>query len=133
MGEIYARLDGSNPIERDILLQRLETRRGDLQANLLSSFCRMGAAAPDDAKRRLLALWRKRADVAAKRDGERPSDDVPLYFTLARMGLKEQAGPVEQRYPGPTFARIWTEVTPEFPDDLCTGSLNDIRNRFRTR
>jgi hypothetical protein len=131
--EIYARLDGSDPVEREILLHRLETRSGDLQANLLSSFCRMGAGAPDDAKRRLLALWANRAEVAAKRNGERPSDHVPLYFTLARMGLKEQAGPVEQRYYGPTFARIWTEVTPAFPGDLCTGSLNDISNRFRTR
>lgn len=132
-GEIYARLDGSDPAEREILLQRLETRRGDLQAALLSSFCRMGAAAPEDAKQRLLALWHKRAESAQRRGGDRPSDDVPLYFTLARMGLKAQAGRVEQRYYGPTFAGIWEEVTPDFPEDLCAGSLNGISNRFRRR
>lgn len=91
----------------------------------------MGAGALDDAKRRLLVLWDMRATGAAKRNGERGRDEVPLYLTLARMGLKEQAGEVQQRYYGPTFAAIWSQVTPDYPDDLCTGSVNDITNRFR--
>lgn len=117
-GDIFARLNGSDPAEREILLHRLENKRGDLEAKLLPSFCRMGASAPDDVKRRLLALWHQRGEATGRNNGERPSDHVSLYFTLARMGLKGEAGKVEQRYYGPTFAAIWEEVTPDFPDDL---------------
>lgn len=133
VGEIYARLDGDDPTEREILLHRLETRRGDLEGRLLASFCRMGSAAPDDVKRRLLAIWQKGPGMRTTKGFARDRDEVPLYFTLARIGLKKPAGKVEQRYYGPTFAGIWNEVTPDFPDDLCSGSVNDISNRFRKR
>lgn len=131
--EVFARLDGNDPVEREIILHRLETKRGDLEGKLLTSFCRMGGSAPEDVKRRLLALWHKRGADPRKSNGERSYDDVPLYFTLARLGLKEQAGKVEQRYYGPTFLGIWEEVNPDFPDDLCAGSTNDISNRFKRR
>ena len=49
----------------------------------------------DDVKRRLLALWHKRGEATGRNNGERPSDHVPLYFTLARMGLKDEAGRVD--------------------------------------
>ena len=92
----------------------------------------MGARAPDDAKRRLLALWHVKGKEAAERSvDKRPMDHVMLYFTLARMGLKSEAGKVEQRYFGPTFLAIWNEVTPETHAELCSGSINDISNHFR--
>ncbi len=132
-GGIYERLNGTVPVEAEILLDRLETRQGDLEAALLSSFCRMGAATPEDAKRRLLRLWDKRAPSEGKPGHGRSREDVPLYFTIARLGLKQQAGQVEQRYYGSTFAAIWAEVTPEFSDELCSGSVDDISNYFRKR
>jgi hypothetical protein len=132
-GEIYTRLDAGDAVQREILLNRLETQRGDLQTRLLPQFCSMGDKAPADAKRRLLALWQSRGRLAAERGGDRPMDHVMLYFTLARMGLKQEAGKVEQRYYGPTFLGIWNEVTPDTHADLCSGSVNDISNHFRRR
>ncbi|WP_310466928.1 hypothetical protein [Sphingomonas sp.] len=132
--EIYPRLDARDPVQREIMLGRLETKRGDLPVTLLPQFCAMGAAAPDDAKRRLLALWHaKGAEADARSVDKRPMDHVMLYFTLARMGLKQQAGKVEQRYYGPTFLGIWDEVTPDSHAELCAGSINDISNTFRKR
>ncbi|MEO7366084.1 MAG: hypothetical protein ABIW03_07175, partial [Sphingomicrobium sp.] len=130
---IYERLDVSQPAQREIVLQRLEAKKGDLLTGLLPPFCRMGAEAPADVKQRLLALWRARGTIATERKADRPSDHVMLYLVLARMGLKEAAGKVEQRYYGPTFAAIWDQVTPETPADICADSLNDLTNRFRRR
>ena len=126
---IYQRLDATRPEEREILLQRMEAERNSL--HLAGSFCRMGAAAPDDAKRRLLALWHS-VGTTMNRD-ERPPEHLPLYLALARMGLKSEAGKVEQRYYGPTFAGIWDEITPDTPADICELSENDLTNRFRRR
>ena len=131
--DIYIRLDVSDPVQREIVLHRLEAEKGDLKISLLPSFCRMGAAAPDDVKQRLLALWKARAVDRSGKPKDRSDGDAMLYLTLARMGLKEAAGKVEQRYYGPTFAGIWEEVTPETPEDICSASLNDIRNRYRRR
>ncbi|MBK9010748.1 hypothetical protein [Novosphingobium sp.] len=128
---IYARLDGAITAERAILLHRLETRKGDLQTSLLPSFCRMGDAAPDEVKQRLLGLWKARAPDPAKPKAERGQGDVRLYFTLARLGLKQQAGEVVQRYYGPTFAAIWSDVTPQSHQDLCDAEINDLTNYFR--
>ena len=132
--EIYPRLDARDPVQREIMLGRLETTGGDLPITLLPQFCSMGAKAPEDAKRRLLALWHAEGAEADKRSvDKRPMDHVMLYFTLARMGLKAEAGKVEQRYYGPTFLGIWNEVTPETHAELCSGSINDISNLFRKR
>ena len=111
----------------------MENERGDFEGRLLSSFCQMGAAAPDDVKRRLLAIWNRGPGMRSGKVMDRDRSQVPLYFTLARLGLKEQAGRVEQRYYGPTFAAIWDQVTQDFDEDLCSGSINDIDNRFRKR
>lgn len=132
-GEIYTRLDIADPVARDIVLHRLETERGDLQTSLLPPFCRMGRAAPDDTKQRLLAIWRSRAPKGDKSDRDRASNDVKLYVTLLRMGLKDEAGEVEQRYYGPTFIGIWNEVSPDTADDICALSVNDLSNRYRGR
>ena len=85
----------------------------------------------DDAKNRLLAVWRARGAVAQERGGHRGYDHVQLYLALARMGLKQQAGKIEQRYMGPTFAGIWNEVTPATPADICDLSTHDLSNRYR--
>lgn len=131
--EIYARLDVADPAAREIVLNRLERQRGDLQISLLPPFCRMGLDAPKDVKQRLLALWRGRGEQVAGTTRDRSNLDTMLYVTLARMGLKSAAGKVEQRYYGPTFAAIWDQVTPESPVDICSDSLNDLGNRFRKR
>ena len=132
--EIYPRLEAGDPVQREIMLNRLETRMGDLQTTLLPQFCSMGANAPEDAKRRLLALWHVKGSEAEKRSvDKRPMDHVMLYFTLARMGLKAEAGKVEQRYYGPTFLAIWDEVTPDTHAELCSGSGIDMSNHFSKR
>lgn len=130
-GEIYARLDAAVPAERAILLQRLEANRGDLETRLLPGFCRMGSAAPAEVKHRLLAIWQARAPDPAKPRDERGQDDVQLYFTLARLGLKAQAGQVVQRYFGPTYAAIWSDVKADTHEELCRATLNDLTNHFR--
>ncbi len=56
-----------------------------------------------------------------------------LYLTLARLGLKSQAGKVEQRYFGPTFLAIWDEVTPKTHVDACSESAGEVSNYFRRR
>lgn len=131
--QIFSRLDISDPVQRDIVLIRLEKRQGDISTSLLPAFCRMGAGAPQDAKERLLAVWRARGAIVAQRGSDRGRDHVKLYLALVRMGLKEEAGKVEQRYMGPTFAGIWSEVTPNTPSDICDLSDNDLGNRFRRR
>ena len=131
--QIYPRLDARDPVQREIMLGRLETKMGDMQTTLLPQFCKMGANAPDDVKRRLLALWKAKGREAAERRGEWQEDHVVLYLTLARMGLKAEAGKVEQRYYGPTFLAIWNEVTPNSPETICSGSFIDVSNHFRKR
>jgi len=130
-GEIYARLDAAVPEERAILLHRLETQRGDLQTRLLPGFAKMGSAAPAEVKARLLALWHARAPDPAKKADKRGSDDTALYFTLARMGLKAQAGEVVQHYYGPTYAAIWREVEADSHAELCDASSNELSNHFK--
>ncbi len=125
--QIYRRLDAVLPEEREILLQRMESREGNLE--LAKKICRLGADAPADAKRRLLTLWRRLGEAAHGED--RPSEHVPLYFALARMGLKSEAGKVEQRYFGPTYAAIWDRITPETPAETCDMSSNDLNNWLR--
>lgn len=134
-GEIYARLDAAVPAERAILLDRLETQRSDLETKLLASFSRMGSAAPAEVKERLLELWRARAPDPAKPRArtERTQEDTVLYFTLARLGLKEQAGQVVQRYFGPTFTGIWLEVDADTHPDLRGLSSGELSNHFRRR
>lgn len=129
--EIYARLDAAVPQERAILLHRLETQRGDLRMRLLPGFARMGSAAPAEVKARLLALWHARAPDPAKKGSKRDSDDTVLYFTLARMGLKAEAGEVVQRYYGPTYAAIWREVEADSHAELCDASSNELSNHFK--
>jgi hypothetical protein len=129
--EIYARLDAAVPQERAILLHRLETQRGDLQTWLLPGFAKMGSAAPAEVKARLLALWRARAPDPAKKGSKRGSDDTVLYFTLARMGLKAEAGEVVQHYYGPTYAAIWREVEADSHEALCDASSNELSNHFK--
>lgn len=131
--EIYPRLDANDPVQADIMLRRLETERGDLQTKLLPQFCKMGTRAPDEVKERLLALWRQRGQSKSGAAEDRAQSDLILYVTLARMGLKEQAGKVEQRYFGPTFLGVWNEVTPDSAADICDSSVNDLSNRYRRR
>ena len=128
--EIYTRLDVEDPVQLEIVLQRLEAERGDIKTNLLPPFCRLGAGAPEEAKSRLLALWQSKGREALERRDERPQDHVVLYLTLARMGLKEQAGKVEQRYYGPTFLSIWESVTPSTHAEACSGSAHEVSNYF---
>jgi hypothetical protein len=129
--EIYARLDAAVPEEREILLHRLETERGDLKTRLLPGFAKMGSAAPAEVKARLLALWHARAPDPAKKGAKRGSDDTVLYFALARMGLKAQAGEVVQFYYGTTFASIWREVEADSHPELCGASSNELSNHFK--
>lgn len=124
---IYHRLDAARPEEREILLQRMESREGDLE--LAKKVCRLGADAPGDARQRLLALWRRLGE--SKNRAERPSEHVPLYFALARLGLKGEAGQVEQRYFGTTYSAIWDRVGPETPAEICDLSRNDLQNWLR--
>lgn len=131
--EIYARLDGAVPAERAILLHRLESQQGDLQTDLLTSFCRMGTSAPAEVKQRLLGIWQARTPELTKRKAQRGQSDVRLYFTLARLGLKEQAGQVVQQYQGSTFAAIWSEVAADTHGELCDASRHDLTNHFRRR
>ena len=129
--EVFSRLNVADPVQRDIVLTRLEKPLGDISTSLLPAFCKMGGGAPQDAKERLLAVWHARGARAAERKSHRGQDEVPLYLTLARMGLKEQAGKVEQRYYGPTFLAIWETVTPDTPSDICDLSDHELRERFR--
>jgi len=130
--EAFALLDLADPVQRDIVLRRLERPQG-YTTELLPAFCRMGAAAPPDAKDRLLGIWRERAKLAEERGNHRPHEDVLLYLTLNRIGLKEQAGKVDQRHMRTTYLGIWNEITPASPADVCSMSVNDLSNRFRRR
>lgn len=131
--QLFPRLDVTDPVQRNIVLTRLESPLGDIPTNLLPPFCRMGAAAPEDAKQRLLAVWRARGEVVKERASKRGRDHLRLYLTLARMGLKEQAGRVEQRYMGDTFAGIWNEVTAATPADICDLPEHELIRRFRKK
>lgn len=132
IGRIYARLDAAVPEEREILLHRLETERGALETALLPGFARMGSAAPDEVKARLLALWHARAPDPARKGSHRSDNDAVLYFALARMGLKAEAGEVVQRYWRDTFAAIWREVEADSHPELCDASSRGLDNHFRT-
>lgn len=128
--DIYTRLHVEDPLQLEIILQRLEADRGDIKTNLLPPFCRLGEDVPEQAKRRLLALWQAKGREALEQGDKRPQDHVVLYLTLARMGLKEEAGKVEQHYYGPTFMSIWNDVTPETHLEACSGSANEVSNYF---
>ena len=130
--QAFALLDLADPVQRDIVLARLERPQG-YTTDLLPGFCRMGAAMPQDAKDRLLGIWRARGKLAEERGNYRPHEDVLFYLTLNRIGLKEQAGKVDQRYMGSTYLGIWDEITPDSPEDVCGMSVNDLNNRFRRR
>lgn len=129
----YSRLDVADRVQRDIVLDRLTLERRNFPAELLPPFCRMGANAPEDVKQRLLALWQARVpDKTNKGWGtQRDRIDVVLYLTLARMGLKQQAGKVEQQYYGPTFLDIWQHIAPASPDEVCVGNPHEIETYFR--
>jgi hypothetical protein len=129
-GRIYTRLDAAVPEEREILLHRLETGRGDLETSLLPGFARMGSAAPAEVKARLLALWHARAPDPARKGSHRSDNDAALYFALARMGLKAEAGEVAQHYYGQTFASIWREVEADSHAELCDASPRALDNHF---
>ena len=130
--QLFTRLDVTDPVERELVLARFE-RPGELSTQLFDGFCRMGVAAPPDAKQRLLAIWTNRGAAADASKSDRGRDEVKLYLALARMGLKQQAGQVEQRYMGTAFAGIWNQITPETGDDVCGLSDNDLWNRLRKR
>lgn len=128
----YSRLDVADPIQRAIVLERL-TENGRVIGELLPPFCRMGASAPPDVKRRLLELWRATVPEPGGADpGRHNQGDLILYLTLARMGLKDQAGRVEQRYMGNDYRDIWTHITPDSPEAVCVGSTHEIGMYFRT-
>ncbi|MCM0000997.1 MAG: hypothetical protein NBV68_16595 [Erythrobacter sp.] len=128
---IYPRLDAAVPAEREILLHRLETERGDLKSSLLPGFARMGTAAPPEVKARLLAIWHARAPDPASKGSHRSDFEAVLYFTLARMGLKGEAGEVVQRYWRDTYAAIWREVEADSHPELCDASPRTLDNHFR--
>ena len=130
----YKQLDVTDPIQRAVLLDRLTGNPRKFVGELLPPFCRMGAAAPPEVKSRLLALWKARApDPANSNKLERDGADVLLYLTLARMGLKSEAGQVEQRYHGKDFGIIWNHVSPDTSDDICVGDLNRLGSLFREK
>ncbi len=129
---MYRRLDAADPREREILLHQLEST-SSLDTSLLESFCRMGSAAPEEVKERLLAIWNARKPDPNRGNGERNGTDAVLYFTLARLGLKERVGKVVQRQHGTTFAGIWREVDADTHPELCGASTNDLTNRLRER
>ncbi len=109
---IFKRLDASDPVERGILLDRLEGARWstDVEVDLLYGFCRMGVDAPPEVKERMLALWRKH--------GSESEYSLPeLYFTLARMGLKDKVG--KPKSPGSMHSIIWERVGSEVPAEQC--------------
>ena len=58
-------------------------------------------------------------------------EHIPLYLALARMGLKAEAGKVDQKYHGSDFRGIWAEVTPETPADICDLDYHELSQRFR--
>jgi len=130
-GRIYTRLDAAVPVEREILLHRLETERGDLETVLLPGFARMGSAAPSEVKARLVALWHARAPDPARKGSHRSDLEAVLYFTLARMGLKQEAGEVVQRYWRDTYAAIWREVEADSHPELCDASPRALNSHFR--
>lgn len=130
----YKQLDVTDPIQRAVLLDRLTGNPRKFVGELLPPFCRMGAAAPREVKERLLALWKARAPgPGSPNEREFDSTDVLLYLTLARMGLKSEAGQVEQRYYGPDFKIIWDHVGPETSDDICVESSNELGTYFREK
>lgn len=130
----YKQLDTSDPVQRAILLDRVAGDPRRFVAELLPPFCRMGAAAPPEVKQKLLALWKARAPGPGSPNSQhRDMTDTLLYLTLARMGLKEQAGQVEQRYHGPDFKIIWDRVTPDTPDDICVAYSHGLGNYFRVK
>ncbi|MEL7686550.1 hypothetical protein AAG592_03505 [Citromicrobium bathyomarinum] len=130
VSKIYTRLDISDPSQRDTVLLRLESKRGDLASSLLPPFCRMGGEAPQDAKDRLFALWQRRGAEQAGKERVRKIGDVSLYATLLRMGLRAKLGPVEQHYLGSTFAGIWANVSPQTTADICGETSQGLKKRF---
>lgn len=127
----YLQLDAGDPDQRNILFERL-TDKGRVVGELLPPFCRMGTSAPDDIKRRLLQIWRDGAPEKGKSGDERRNDsDLLLYLTLARMGLKHEAGKVEQRYEGSSYRDVWEHITPDSPEEVCVGFTNELSNYFR--
>ena len=109
---IFKRLDTSDSVERGILFDRLEgaEESRDVEVDLLYGFCRMGIDAPPEVKERMLALWRKHGSESEYILSE-------LYFTLARMGLKERVG--KPKSPGTENSVIWERVGPEVPSEQC--------------
>jgi len=130
----YQQWDVTDPIQRAVLLDRVAGDPRKFVGELLPPFCRMGAAAPPEVKQRLLALWKARAPgPASKNKHQLDGPDLLLYLTLARMGLKTEAGQVEQQYHGPDFRIIWERVTPETPDDICVQYSDRLGTYFREK
>ena len=128
----YSRLDVTDPAQRDIVLDRLSANNHVI-GELLPPFCRKGASAPPEVKQRLLAIWRATSPTPGGADpGRHDGGDLILYLTLARMGVKQQAGKVEQRYMGQTYLDIWEQITPESPEEVCVGYSHELTTYFRT-
>jgi hypothetical protein len=127
----YSRLDVANPVQRNILLERLSANNR-VVGELLPPFCRMGASAPPEVKQRLLELWRATTPDPNRADpGRHEHGELILYLTLARMGLKDQAGKVEQRYMGGDYLDVWEHITPDSPEEACVGYAHELSIYFR--
>ncbi len=109
-GYLYRRIGDLGPPALPVLINALAGKRR--QSEITVGLCRMGAPAAVVAGPGLLARW-------ANLEPDRA--DQGLYLTLLRLGLRDRAGRVDQRYQRDWFAKAWETVTPVSPREICNS------------
>lgn len=109
-GYLYSRIGDLGPPALPVLMNALGGKRR--QSEITVGLCRMGAPGAAVAGPILLARW-------AQREPDRA--DQSLYLALLRLGLRDRAGRVEQRYHRDWFAKAWETVTPASPREVCNN------------
>ncbi|WP_426167718.1 hypothetical protein [Sandarakinorhabdus sp. DWP1-3-1] len=107
-GHLYSRIGDLGPPALPVLMDGLMRKRRVWEITV--GLCRMGVPAAAVAGPMLLARW-------ATREPDRA--DQGLYLTLLRLGLRDSAGPVKQRYKSEWFKTAWATVTPASPREIC--------------
>lgn len=115
---LLARLGDLGADALPVLMRGFEQRNGvrRAQAWALEGICRIGASARDVAGPALHLFWAARPQPPKEMTGETYRW---AYVAMLRLGMKEQAGPVDQRYYGKWWREKYATVTPASSMEAC--------------
>lgn len=116
---LLARLGALGLEALPILMEGFSERAGQPHAETwaLEALCRIGAPARAAAGDAVLAVWNTRPQPPKEITGDTCRW---VYLVLMRLGMKEEAGPVEQHHYGAWFRKVYETVGPDSPAGACS-------------